>query len=351
MKKMIRIKDIAQMAQVSMGTVDRVIHDRGKVSAEAKEKVLKVLEQIDYKPNLIAKTLSSAKIYKIAALLPDPTHDAYWRKALRGINRGEKEFSQFGIAVDSFVFDPYASYTFKEQAQKAIQSEPDAILLAPILRKEALDLSKRCQEHQIPLVCFNTYIDQLNAHAFIGQELHQSGRLAAEMMAMGNISGHILIVHIGEKAQNSVHLFEKEQGFRQYMEQTSSQPLEVTTIEVEGPAGKSFETELEQMLQQYPHTSGILVTTSKAYGVARFLEKTARTHLRLIGYDLIEENLPFLQRGTIDVLIHQKAEQQSFLGVSYLTDYLVFKKPIPKMKHLPLSIITRENLDSYLQAE
>lgn len=351
MKKMIRIKDIAEMAQVSMGTVDRVIHDRGKVSASAKEKVMKVLEKIDYKPNLIAKTLSSAKIYKIAALLPDPTLDAYWMKPVHGIQKAESEFSQFGIEMDIFVFDPYISASFNQQAEKAIQSKPDGILLAPILRREALDLSNVCQNCQIPLVCFNTHIDELNSLSFIGQDLHQSGRLAAEMMSMGSISGQILIIHIGEKAQNSVHLYEKEQGFREFMEQTSPHHFEVITVELESPAGKSFERDLERILKEYHHTSGIFVTTSKAFDVARFLEKKGRNNLRLIGYDLIEENLPYLQRGTIDILIHQKAEKQSFLGISYLTDYLVFKKAIPKNKHLPLSIITRENLDSYLQAD
>jgi len=55
--KNIRIKDIAQLAGVSVGTVDRVLHNRGRVSEEALKKVLSVLDQIEYKPNLIARTL------------------------------------------------------------------------------------------------------------------------------------------------------------------------------------------------------------------------------------------------------------------------------------------------------
>ncbi|HEY9490198.1 MAG TPA: LacI family DNA-binding transcriptional regulator, partial [Chryseosolibacter sp.] len=70
--KIIRIKDIARLAGVSKGTVDRVLHKRGRVSQEAHQKVMKVLEEIDYKPNLIARTLSSSKNHRIIALLPDP---------------------------------------------------------------------------------------------------------------------------------------------------------------------------------------------------------------------------------------------------------------------------------------
>lgn len=350
MKKSIRIKDIAQMAQVSMGTVDRVIHNRGRVSDAAKEKVMQVLNNIDYKPNLIAKTLSTAKTYKIAALLPDPALDAYWMNPADGLYKGEAEFGQFGIEVYTFPFDPYAKNSFKHQAQKVIKSAPDGILLAPILRQEALEFAQICQDRQIPLVCFNTYIDLLHPLSFIGQDLHQSGRLAAEVMSMASLSGTLLVIHIGENAQNSVHLYEKEQGFREYIEQHHAH-VEVVTVQLESPADCSFEQHLKEVLQKYQHTSGIFVTTSKAYDIARFLEKSGKTGLKLIGYDLIEENLTYLQKGTIDILIHQKAEQQSFLGISYLTDYLVFKKEIPRKKHLPLSIITRENVISYLQSD
>ncbi len=347
MKKTIRIKDIAKMAEVSMGTVDRVIHNRGKVSATSMEKVLKVLEKIDYQPNLIAKTLSSAKTYKIAALLPDASIDPFWLLPKIGISQAEKEFNPFGIEIYAFPFNPYQSDSFLARAQEVIDFEPDGILLAPIWRQESLDFTAMCKRHQIPLVCFNTYIEALHPLSFIGQNLHQSGRLAAELMCMGRPAGTFLIIHIEEKTLNSVHLYEKEQGFREYMQQNGNK-IEVITIELESPHHPSFEATLEDSFRQYPQISGIFVTNSKAYDVAQYLEKTRRMQLRLIGYDLVQENLPFLQRHTIDILIHQNAEQQSFLGISYLTDHLVFKRDIPAIKHLSLGIVTSENLTSYI---
>ena len=63
--KTYRIKDIASMAGVSAGTVDRVLHNRGRVSEEALKKVKKALKKIDYQPNLIARSLASKKICRI----------------------------------------------------------------------------------------------------------------------------------------------------------------------------------------------------------------------------------------------------------------------------------------------
>lgn len=85
-KKMIRIKDIAKLSGVSVGTVDRVIHKRGKVSDTAREKVEKVLDEINYTPNLLAKTLGSNKVYSIALLVPDPGQDPYWKLTMTGLD-------------------------------------------------------------------------------------------------------------------------------------------------------------------------------------------------------------------------------------------------------------------------
>ena len=54
----IRIKDIAQCAGVSVGTVDRVLHNRPNVSPKARIKVEKALKDMDYQPNMYASALA-----------------------------------------------------------------------------------------------------------------------------------------------------------------------------------------------------------------------------------------------------------------------------------------------------
>ena len=351
MKKNIRIKDIAEMAQVSMGTVDRVLHKRGKVSAAAEARVIRVLQDIDYQPNLIAKTLSKSQTYAIAVLMPHAAADPFWKMAQRGVYEAQQQLSSFGIETTHFLFDPYNGVSFQEQANRVLSFAPSGVLLAPVLQHEALAFAHRCQKRRLPLVCFNTYIEALPSEAFIGQDLHQSGRLAAELMAMGHLKGSILILHIAERAQNSVHLYAKEQGFRQYFSEKGIPPDKLITIEIENPNTTNFEERLHQQMLPYSDVSGIFITTAKTYALLPYLEKEGLIHCRIIGYDLIEPNLPYLRAGAIDVLIHQEIQKQAFLGISYLADQLVFKRNIPAIKHLPLGIVMSENLDSYLQSE
>ena len=62
----VTINDVAKAAGVSKGTVDRVLHNRGEVSKKSKEKVLRVIEELGYKPNLYASMLASQKKHTIS---------------------------------------------------------------------------------------------------------------------------------------------------------------------------------------------------------------------------------------------------------------------------------------------
>ena len=82
----IRIKDIAERAGVSEGTVDRVIHGRPSVSPKAMAKVKKALEELDYKPNMYASALAYNKSYTFYSLIPKHESEAYWEEVEEGAN-------------------------------------------------------------------------------------------------------------------------------------------------------------------------------------------------------------------------------------------------------------------------
>ena len=87
----IRIVDIAKMAGVSVGTVDRVIHNRGRVSEENKKKVQAILEMVHYQPNLMARSLASKKQYHFVAIIPSFAHGEYWEAISEGIDKAASE--------------------------------------------------------------------------------------------------------------------------------------------------------------------------------------------------------------------------------------------------------------------
>ena len=84
-KENIRIKDIAERAGVSVGTVDRVLHNRPNVSKKALEKVNKALEEMDYKPNMYASALAYNKSYTFTSCCPNTSRRLIGRKLRKAL--------------------------------------------------------------------------------------------------------------------------------------------------------------------------------------------------------------------------------------------------------------------------
>ena len=350
--KNVRIKDIAQLSGVSVGTVDRVLHNRGRVSEEALKKVLTVLDQIDYKPNVIARTLGSNKTYTIAALIPDPAQDPYWASSKAGIDQAQTEWLRYGVYVVPYFFNLYEKSSFREVAEAITTDNPDGILMAPIFYHETLPYFNRFQSLGIPYVLFNTNIEQVASLSFIGQDLYQSGKVGGELMqlALRGESGVLAVLHMNEDLGNSVHLAEKERGFREYFEQNNHGKIEIRTLNLSNPMDSSLEERLADLLKE-PRLKGIFVSTSTGtFNIAAFLERSNKTDVKLIGYDMLEENIRYMQKGIINFLINQNPKRQAFLGINHLVSHLILKKTAPDRDLLPLEIISPENINSYLNS-
>ena len=89
---------IAQMASVSIGTVDRALHGRGGIRESTRQRILQVARQIGYTPNLAARALSVAKASaRVGVCIPREIHffyDQLWSGVLDEARRvGQLGFS------------------------------------------------------------------------------------------------------------------------------------------------------------------------------------------------------------------------------------------------------------------
>jgi LacI family transcriptional regulator len=346
-KKNIRIKDIAREAGVSAGTVDRVLHSRGKVSEVALAKVMAVLNNIEYKPNPIAQMLGAFRSYQVAALLPNPKTDEYWSMAMKGIAKGATEWSRYGIHVQTFGFDTKDKASFEKAAEELFKSNPDGIITAPIFYHETLPFFESCREKGIPYVLFNTQIKEADPLAFYGQDLYQSGRVAAELLSLGHDSGEFGILHFDEDPSDSVHLLEKEKGLRNFIAEKMG-PAPIHSLNRINSSDAQFKYYFQELISN-PNLKGLFASTSMGTSLAaELLHQYGKNSIRLVGYDLLEVNVQFLKSGIIDFLIHQNPTQQALLGLTCIANHLVFKKQTPALNLFALEIITRQNLSSYL---
>lgn len=348
--KNIRIKDIAKMAGVSQGTVDRVLHNRGNISAKALSKVNEVLDKINYKPNLIARSLVRGENLKIAVIIPDPQLDAYWAEAQRGISQAQEEWAHYGILTQPSYYVHDGNSSLEQVAQEVLMTKPDGVVIAPLYYQKAVPILMLLNEKDIPYILFNTNIPESKSLGFIGQDLYQSGMLAGQLMGLDHGNHEkLIILNIGkeEDMKDSIYLKEKEQGFKAFFERNAQYSYTIECMDLDH-TNPSFEKKVETLIDD-KNVKGFFITTSRAVStIASVLESSSRKDIRLIGYDLLEDNLNYLKKGVIRFLINQNPKRQSFLGISHLANHLLFKKVPPKMELFPLEIITQQNIESYI---
>lgn len=346
MNKKYTIKDIAQLAGVSKGTVDRVLHKRGKVSQKALDSINAVLNEIEYEPNLIARNLKNNKIYTICVVMPDPAYDSYWQPCIKGIEEAIKEFKAFNLSIKTHYFDPEDKKSFIAVNQAVLELDPHAVLLAPLFYKEALKMVEEYNEKDILVNTFNNQVESSKIRHFVGQDLHRSGRVAAKLVEAISQKGQIAIVHIDEKFKNAIHMQEKEKGFRNYFVENGNSDYEITTLKLKRT---NYDTKLTDFIQENPDLTGIFITTSKAYQIAEIINENVKNKISIIGYDLLDKNISFLNQGKIDFLINQNPQQQVYLGISSLVDHFIFGKEINNATLLPIDIINSENASYYIE--
>ena len=340
-KKIYTIKDIAHLTNLSRGTIDKVLHNRGGVSEETVEKVQAVIEKVGYTPNILAKSLKQHKPYLIAVLLPSYREGGYWHSCYLGTVRAMDEQLSFQGDVRYFFYER-SSTDFKQQFSSALNITPDALLIAPLDYPEVRDVYQRLRDVSIPFVFINSSIAHTGYDGFIGQDYFNSGRVAAQMMDFLTVKGGpLLIFHKIEALEYSGHLAEKEKGFISYFkERQPSRTIQVLTV---------YDTDPMQALAiRVEAFEGVFLTTSNAFETIR---QHADGHLKIVSYDLIADNVKRLREGKIQVILNQNPGLQGYLGLNALMEYLVFRTPISKEQYLPIEIITSENMDSYLSLD
>jgi LacI family transcriptional regulator len=352
MSHRIRIKDIAEQTGVSIGTVDRVLHNRGHVSSDVRDRVIKVMRDMGYEPNIMARSLANnKKVQRIAAILPQFKQDPYWAQPKEGVERASESVRHYGIAVDFHFFPLFEPKEFLKIVKNALAAQPDAVLFAPVFLAESDFLLTETTRLGIPKVMINTHIEGTDALSYIGQDSYQSGVLAGRLLNFGLSDGdQAMVINLDKEVHNARHLQAKQQGFKDFFAGHDKKSIEVHAEifeDFDDPAKMKAWTQAQ--FEKYPRLNGFFVTNSRAYKLVQALDPGTQQRVKVVGFDLIEPNLQLLSDNKIRFLINQNAWHQGYLAIHTLVNHLVLRKEIPALQYLPLDIIVRENVDYYLK--
>lgn len=345
----IRIKDIAERAGVSVGTVDRVLHERPNVSPTAREKVEKALAEMDYQPNVYASALAYNKDYTFCCVIPMHESEAYWDEIEEGVKACTAMRRDFHISLKLFYYERFNSSSFEKTAKECLEMNPDGVIVVPAQLDITRDFTNELSNRNIPFILLDSYLPDLKPLAFYGQDSFQSGYFAARMMMLiASKEKEIMMMkqlkngHVGSKQQSN-----RETGFRHYMRDHFP---EISIIDVNLPLGGTkaqYDKILEEFFKEHPQLHHCITFNSKAHLVGEFLLRTNRRNVQIMGYDMVPKNAECVRQGSISFLIAQHAYMQGYACVETLFQAIVLKKEVNPVNYMPIELLVKENIEFY----
>ncbi len=346
----IRIKDIAEKAGCSIGTVDRVIHNRGKVAAAVEKRILEIMKELDYKPDLSARALASKRSLTLGILLPSYRKGEFWELPNLGIREAIAQFEEQGFDIHAIQHKYTNRDQFYHEGMKMADELTDGIILSPSSYRESVMLARSYFQHNKPFILIDSDIDGVPSLSFIGKNPVQSGQTVARLIHQ--VTRHIpgmkkaWTLNVSKNLSQMYALLARESGFMSYFAEKHLQnEYSFSTLEMEDKGSqKEIDNQLaEQLDKEIPHA--IYVTGSRVHKIAAALRKLKPERKPLlIGHDLIEANRARVMDESIDFLIEEEGRRQGALAVETMVRHIIYKERPESKQMMNLMIYTRENL-------
>jgi len=339
--KKITINEIAKIANVSRGTVDRVVNNRGYVAEDKLKLIQQIIKDLDFTPNTHGRNLALSKSLKIAIILPIYSVGEYFESIVKATEIAGKNYMPFGLQINYYYFDIYDLSKFSIIEKIIFNEDYNAIITTQPQNKTITAFLKKCHTKNIPYVLLGTHDIKFDSLTNLGQDAKQSGRLAGKLINYGqeNLAKYIVFNIFNEQNINQ-NIVSRIEGFKAFFKENKIKKInvEIVNISINDPQLKSKIKEHLITLTKY---DGIFIPNSRSHLVAELLEKTQK--VRFLGFDLINANVKYLKSGVIDFLINQKPFEQGYKGVETLYRFLATHQEPQKNINIPVEVITIEN--------
>ncbi len=345
----IRIKDIAQKAGVSVGTVDRVLHNRPNVSEKAFKKVNKALKEMEYCPNRHASALAYNKSFVFVLFMPRHNSEAYWQEIEEGAEKAEDMHADFHVNVKKVYYKRFDNDDFLRGADECMQQNPDGVIIVPSSLEVTRGFTDHLHKNNIPFVLLDSYMPDLRPLAFFGQDAFASGFFAARMLMFiaRNDKRIMLIQQSRNGLPTSKQQANREVGFRHYMGDHHPEVEIITFVMPIDATEKQLYKMLDQFFCEHPDIHHCVTFNSKAHKIGEYLLANNKRDTQVMGYDMVPKNADCMRKGSISFLIAQHAFQQGFACVDVLFKAIVLKQFVEPVNYMPIELLTKENCDFY----
>lgn len=324
---MATLKDVAREAGLTVGTVSRVLNNRGYISEQTREKVYDVMKRLNYQPNEMARSLSKQTSNTIGVIVPHIVHP-FFSKVISNLEQAAYS-SQYRILL-------FNSKEKEEKEEEYIEACRSNRVAGVILCSGSFNTAK-FKNLGFPLITIERFLDE--GTAGIECDNYSGGVQAAEHLIERGCR-HLL--HIGGVNELPMPADSRKAAFdevcrRHGVEHHAVDPGQVFYDDM------NYYPVIRNALEQYPETDGIFassdVIAAQAIRVCHEKNIEVPGQMKIVGFD--DVNIASLTYPAITT-VRQPVKEMAEAAVSAVVRSAAGEM-VPARSVFPVSLVIRES--------
>jgi len=331
-EKTISIKELAEISNVSIATISRVINKKGGYSKATEERILKLIESKSYQRNVNARSLRTKKSQTIGVIVPDISNE-FFAKIVQSV---EKQAIKYNYSV--FVCNTDENIEIeKRQLSNLIGQFVDGIIYIG----GGVQLENDSQLFKIPVIYIDRYID--DKEIYIESDNFHGGYLAAQELIRSGCKKMAVMKDIRKISSAYKRYLGFLQAMKDYRMNFDNKLLcDVTVISHKEAKEKTLE-----LLDSGEVFDGIFATNdTMALGIMMALNERRikiPNEVKLVGFDNI--SAAEMAGGPLTT-INQNKQKMGELAVELLMDKILARKSNVRNIKIPVNLIRRKSTES-----
>jgi LacI family transcriptional regulator, galactose operon repressor len=338
------IREIAESLGLSIGTVDRALHNRPGINGETRRRILQRAEALGYRPNLAARFLSSQKHLRIGVNLPREIASFFdlVKEGIQGAVRSV-ETSHVKVVHRSY---PGLGDGEEEALAEALADDLHGLIMVPGQPLALAPLLKKAAERGLPVVCVNTDAPEVEHLVTVSVDSLTTGLLAGELMGRFLAGKGRVMVVTGQLS--TIDHAQKVAGFRRGLAEMWPDLRVDAVVEAHDHEREAYEKS-RQVLTSIPGIGGVYVSTVNSIPVLRAIEDVGLAgRATVITSDLFPALAPYIRSGRVAATMYQRPSVQGQLAFRALYKFLVDGvRPRPVIRMAP-HVVMKSNLKLFM---
>jgi LacI family transcriptional regulator len=334
------IIEIAKLANVTIGTVDRALHGRKGIRESTRRHILEIARRVGYRPNMAARALSVRRVpIRIAICIPREIHN-YFDQLYQGLNAEAQRAELLGIEAIWRRTERLGEVELEKVAE-LIDAEPSALILTLGSAAGLTPVIDEAERRGIRVICVDTDLPESRRSTAVCVDAEASGRVAAELLGhMVPAGGHIAVItgmrHIEDHRRKTESFCDAYPNFCQG-------GVVADVIEAHEDDEEAFQ-KCFTLFEQHKSLAGVYVNTANCLPVCRAIwARGLAGRLKLVTTDLFAEMRPYFEKGTISASISSRPYFQGELAMRLAVEHILDGTPLPKFRFIAPQVAMRSS--------